>query len=391
MARKRANGEGSLSKRNDGLWTARYTPLGSTKRRTVYAKTQREALRKLDELKAADQSGTLAASTRDTFGTWVEHWLNHVHRHKVRESTLGKDRHCIEKHVVPRLGSYPLAKLRGEHIEAFVSAMESDGVGSRTIARAFGFVRQALKRAVKTRRIQWNPIDGVEAPHDRPPEAKAFDLAEVQQLLQAASGHEYEALIVLAMHTGMRWGELGGLLWSDVDLDKSVIYVRRAQAEVYNPKLPLGQRTRITLDAPKTKSSQRTVRIGADCRAKLKAHRASLPAIPHKTLRVFLSPDGQPLRLGNFTKRQWKPLLKAAKLPESFKWKDGTRHTLATTALTQGISPRVVQERLGHSDVALTLRTYSHVMPEVHEQAADELEAAMNYANPTPTPAVEGE
>ena len=156
-----------MSQRKDGRWEARYTPLAGGKRRTVYARTQREVREKLEALKAGDQSGTLVVTGRETFGEWMEHWLVNVHRRKVRESTLGKDRHCIEKHVVPRLGSYPLAKLRPDHIEMFISNMEQDGVGQRTIVRAFGFVRQALKKAVKARKIAWNSLDGVEPPQDR--------------------------------------------------------------------------------------------------------------------------------------------------------------------------------------------------------------------------------
>ncbi|MCH8175788.1 MAG: site-specific integrase [Proteobacteria bacterium] len=391
MGRKRGNGEGSISRRKDGLWTARYTPLGGGKRRAVYARTQREVLEKLDDLKASDASGTLALSGRETFGEWMEHWLDNVHRRKVRESTLAEDSGCIKKHVIPRLGRYPLAKLQPEHIEMFIAEMEGDSVGSRTIVRAFGFVRQALKHAVKARKIAWNPLEAVEAPRDRRREALAFGLDDVRKLLAAADGHPYEALIGLAVHTGMRWGELAGLSWGDIDLETGVVTVRRSQVEFYDPSFPIGQRTRLKLNIPKTAGSRRAIRIGPDCIATLRRHRASLSAIPHKTRRVFLSPDELPLRLGNFMRRQWKPLLKRAQLPESFRFKNATRHTMATTALTQGISARVVQERLGHSDIATTLGIYSHVMPEVHEQAADQLEAAMNYANRTPTRATEGE
>ena len=390
MARKRANGEGGVSKRKDGRWEARYIPLAGGKRRTVYARTQREVLEKLDELRSSDQSGTLVVTGRETFGEWMKHWIDNVHRRKVRESTLGKDRHCIVKHVVPRLGSYPLAKLRPEHIEEFISNMEQDGVGQRTIVRAFGFVRQALKKALKARKIAWNPLDGVEAPRDRKTEATAFGLEDVRKLMAKAKGHPYEALIVVALHTGMRWGEIAGLSWGDIDLEQNVIFVRKAQAEVYDPTAPKGKKTRLVLDAPKTHQSTRSIRIGAHCSTALRRHRAMLPALPHPTRRVFVSPDGLPLRLGNFTQRQWKPLLRSAGLPDSFKWKDGTRHTMATTALTQGIAGRVVQERMGHSEIATTLGIYSHVMPEVHEQAAEELDTAMFDDNRDDNQGVQG-
>lgn len=304
MGRKRANGEGSVYRRKAGRWEALYTPLAGGKRRAVYARTQREALKKLSDLKAADRSGRLIVGGRETFGEWMEHWLKHVHARKVRESTFAEDSSCINKHVVHRLGRYPLTKLRPEHIEAFISQMEQDEVGPRTIVRAFGFTRQALKHALKARKINWNPLDAVQAPRDRRKEATAFGLEDVHKLLTAAIGHRYEALIVLAIHTGMRWGELGGLSWGDVDLDKGEVDVRRSQVEFYDASFPMGQRTRLKLDVPKTTGSRRTIRIGAHCTATLRKHRASLPAIPHKTRRVFLSPDELPLRLGNFMLRQ---------------------------------------------------------------------------------------
>ena len=381
MARKRANGEGSVYRRKDGRWQARYTPAAGGKRQSVYARTQREVLEKLEDLKAADRSGTLVSAGRESFKQWMEHWIANVHRRKVRACTLGKDRCCIEKHVIPRLGGHPLAKLRPEHIEAFISQMELDGVGQRTIVKAFGFVRQALKQAVKARKIRWNPLDAVEAPRDPRTEASALDLDDIQKLLRAAEGHPYEALIIVGLHTGMRWGELAGLHWGDIDFDKGLISVRRAQAEVYDRNEPIGKRTKITVDAPKTKSSKRTISIGARCVEALKRHRANLDAIPHRDRAIFTSPEGLPLRNGNFRKRQWHPLLRQAKLPESIKWHEATRHTVATLGAAQGVSPRVMQERLGHARLETTLAIYTHTTSELHERAADQLDAAMFDAN----------
>ncbi len=381
MGRKRANGEGGVSQRKDGRWQARYTPLAGGKRQYAYGRTQREVLDKLEDLKADDRSGKLVRAGRESFKEWMDHWIANVHRRKVRASTLGKDRCCIEKHVIPRLGGHPLAKLRPEHIEAFISQMELDGVGQRTIVKAFGFVRQALKQAVKARKIAWNPLDAVEAPRDPRTEATALDLDDIQKLLRAAEGHHYEALIIVGLHTGMRWGELAGLHWGDIDLDKGLISVRRAQAEVYDVSQPKGQRTRLVVDNPKTKSSERTISIGAKCVDGLRRHRTNLEAIPHRDRPVFTSPDGLPLRNGNFRKRQWKPLLRRAKLSESIKWHEATRHTCATLGAAQGVSPRVMQERLGHARLETTLAVYTHTTAELHERAADRLDAAMFDTN----------
>ena len=218
-----------------------------------------------------------------------------------------------------------------------------------------------------------NPMTAVESPKTVKPDTEYLIDDHVRKVIAAASGNQYETLYWLALHAGMRWGELAGLLWKDVDLDKGVIHVRRAQQEIYDPTAPKGKRHRIELGPPKSKAGRRSIRLGESMAAMMRLHCGNTTPLP--AVRVFTTMNGQPLRKSNFGRREWKPLLKAAGVPD-YQFKS-LRHTMATMALTHGVHGKTVQERLGHSSIVLTLDTYSSVIPEVAQEAAAVLESAL--------------
>jgi integrase len=209
------------------------------------------------------------------------------------------------------------------------------------------------------------------------PEIATLTIPQVRKLLETAVGDPYEALYVLAVHTGMRWGEIAGLQWQDVNLQMGVIHVCRAQREVYLPDAAEGSKYRAELAEPKTKAGRRAIRIGNTTIEALKAHRAKLGASPLPTLRVFTTPTGDPLRRSNFGRKHWHPLLDDAGIDRM--GIHSLRHTMATTGLTNGLHAKIIQERLGHARISQTLDTYSHVIPELHEQAATILEDALAF------------
>jgi integrase len=197
---------------------------------------------------------------------------------------------------------------------------------------------------------------------------------QVKMLLEAASGDRLEALYVLAVHTGLRQGELLGLKWDDIDLAARTLQVRRALITARG-----GPR----LAAPKTKGSRRRVSLTGAAVEALKAHlERQLAQIDRagslwqeKGL-VFASETGAPLDRRDLTSRRFKPLLERARLPH-FRFHD-LRHTCATLLLTQNVNPKVVSEMLGHSSIAITLDTYSHVLPNMQDSAARALEKALS-------------
>ncbi|MDG2334432.1 MAG: site-specific integrase [Myxococcota bacterium] len=192
---------------------------------------------------------------------------------------------------------------------------------------------------------------------------KFLDEDEAKTFLKAAEGDPLEALYVLAITTGMRLGEITGLLWQDVDLKEKRISVCRSLAIINN---------RPALQETKTASSRRSVELGNRCVTALLQHRARLNVIPHGASPVFSDSLGGLLRPQNLRRRSFYPLLKRAKL-DRIRFHD-LRHTCATLLLQGKTAPKVVTELLGHSSVAFTLDIYAHVIPGMQREAVDELD-----------------
>ena len=191
-------------------------------------------------------------------------------------------------------------------------------------------------------------------------------------MLKAAVGNRLEALYVLAVHTGMRRGELLGLTWSDVDLKNASVSVRRTLTRTDNGK-------RVVLGEPKTKKSRRTIRLTPQAVETLRSHlERQLQDMEILGDRyqdqglVFTTNTGTPINPSNLRQRNFAPLLKQAGLPH-IRFHD-LRHTCATLLLSRGVHPKFVQELLGHATIAITLDTYSHVMPSMGDATAKAME-----------------
>ena len=187
-------------------------------------------------------------------------------------------------------------------------------------------------------------------------------------MFTAAKGDRLEALIVLAISTGLRQGELLGLQWGDIDLQSGTLAVRRQLLQESKGKPVLGQL--------KTVKSRRLVVLPQIAITALRNHKAKLKVAHLPTALVFTGTQGAALRKNNLLRRWYHPLIKKAGLPR-MRFHD-LRHTHATLLLSQGIHPKVVQERLGHSSVMMTLDTYSHVTSSLQAEAAVQLDAALS-------------
>ncbi len=367
MARRGA-GEGSIFKRADGLWVGKVqlgvNENGKRLRRTVYGSTQAEVREKVDDLRRSPvpwaQPGTLR------LGEYLDRWLGDVAGPRVRAGTLDYYKRVIGP-ARASLGGLSLRSLSPMHVEALLGRMGEAGASARGRQMTYTVLRTALRDAVRMRLLGVNPLDAVSRPRAPRPEIQALDSAQVRALLAAASGDPLEALYAMAVGTGLRLGELLGLRWGDLDLEAGAVQVRRALVESK-------QGTR-TFAEPKTSRARRQVDLPAFAIVALRRHREALGAIPHPGLLVFTSPEGESIRRSNLHRRSFKPLLARAKLPAvTF---HALRHSAATMALAAGVNPKVVQERLGHSSVTLTLDTYSHAVPTLGKDAAARLDALL--------------
>jgi integrase len=195
---------------------------------------------------------------------------------------------------------------------------------------------------------------------------------QTRAFLRAVSGDRFEALYVLAVHAGLRAGELLGLKWEDVDLEGGTLQVRRTLSET---------RTGHVFEAPKN-GKGRNIKLTVGAVDALKQHKATRnaerlkagPTWEDKGL-IFPSQRGTTMNARNLTARSFKPILKRTGLPD-IRLHD-LRHACVTLLLSRGVHPKFVQELLGHATIAITLDTYSHVLPAMGDQTAAAMEAAL--------------
>ncbi len=375
MARHRTKGEGEVRQRPDGRWEARLRftgPDGRQIRRSAYGKSRAEAVRRLRDLQQTVEQGTAFADGRVTVETYLARWLDEVVRPARQFATWQGYEVNVRLHLVPEIGKIELSKLRPDDVQRTINRLHTKGLAPRTVQYAHATLRAALTVALRWGLVARNVATLVEPVSAPRRSVVPFDEDEARQVLAAAAGHRLGAFFTVAMALGLRPSEALALTWSDVDLDEGVLHVRRALE-----RRPGG----FAFKEPKSRTSRRTVPLPGICVEALMAHRLrqaeeSVIAGEHRSDLdlVFSTPTGEPLNRTEMS-RQFTGLLAAAGVPHRRLY--DCRHTAATLLLAQGVPPRVVMETLGHSSYALTMDTYTHVLPSVMRQAADAMDRAL--------------
>lgn len=365
MARRRGNGEGSIYKRTDGRWVGQYlvyTAKGP-KYRYIYGKTRQAVAEKLAKAISERDGGLVFDSGKLTVAEYMDRWLRESARNRLRPKTYEDYVGLTRRHIAPALGHVKLKKLTPLHVQQFYGVKLESGLSKRTVEYLHAVLHSALKQAVRWELVPRNVTEAVDPPRPERKERPTFDLDQARLFLQAARDDGWEALYVLVVQTGMRRGELFGLRWDDVDLDSGWLQVRQALAHDGKsfslPKTAKGRR-RIRL-TPETVEALTKHRIGQN-RARLRQG----SSWQDQGL-VFCSSVGTPMNPDNFIKRQYKPLLRRAGLPY-IRFHD-LRHTFASLMMPNVKNPQIVQEMLGHSRISTTLDIYSHLSPDMQEDA----------------------
>ena len=221
--KRRGRGEGSIFRRGDGRWCATivagYNDSGKRIRRTVYGKDKREVQARLVEMQGQRQSGTLQGTRRQTVAEYLNHWLA-VMAEKARPNTHAGYADDVARRINPHIGGVQLTALSAAHVETMLIRLKDSATSTRSIRRAFETLRTALNRAIKTRAIVRNPCGDVECVKPPRTEVDPYTLEESRRLLLASKATRYHALFVLAIDAGLRQGELFGLKWEDIDLER---------------------------------------------------------------------------------------------------------------------------------------------------------------------------
>ena len=384
---RRSNGEGSITRRKDGLWRAQIRlgirPDGRPDRRDIYGKTRKEVADKLAELRRRRDDGTLAepAAEQQTVGEFLTTWLA-ASKSTVRLRTWERYGELVRLHLVPALGRTRLGALRPDQLQRLYAAKLDTGLSPRTVRYLHATLHRALNQAAKWGLLARNPATVVDPPALPQPELRALSPAEVARLLETAreAGDPLAPLWAVAFYSGCREGELLGLSWGDVDLERGRLTIRRTLIRATGGVPLFGQ--------PKTRRSRRTITIPSSAVAILCAlrgrqddQRAQVGEAYHTHGLVFCSRTGTPLLPRNVIRR-FKAALARAGLPTTVRFHD-LRHAHATTLLAAGVHPKVASERLGHSSVMLTLDTYSHAVEGLDEDAAEKLQQELERARRT--------
>ncbi len=299
-------------------------------------------------------------------------FLHDVVRGTVRDSTYSRDEYLVANHVRPTLGRVKLKNLSAMHLQRLYREKQDGGLSASTVQKVHHVVHKALVQAVRWALVVRNPADGVKAPTPTPKEMRPLSTDEARRLLEAARGDRLEALYVVTLHTGMRRGELLGLTWEDVDLDGQPVRIRRTLTR---------KGTGYAFGEPKTKKGRRSVRLTQSAVAALRSHRKrqleeKLRVGSYEDLGlVFAGEGGGIINPSNLRQRSFVPLLKRAGVPE-ITFHD-LRHTCASLLFQKNVHPKFVQELLGHASVAITLDTYSHMLPGMGGEAADAIAEAL--------------
>jgi integrase len=335
----------------------------------VTRRTRTEVASDIRRLLEAHRQGQIITTSGMTVTEWFAIYLEQVAKPKIRPRTYDRYRSDIDRHILPAIGRYRLDKLRPAHLVSLYNVKAAEGLSGASVRHLHAVIRRALNVAIKWQLIAVNPASLVDSPRAAQHEITPLTADEAQRLIKAAKGDRMEARWLVGLALGMRQGEALGLWWDDLDLDAGLLRVRRAL-----------QRRRgggLVFADPKTQRSKRTIPLPAQLADALREHQArqeqertAAGSLWRGSPCVFTTPIGTPVDPRNDF-REFKKLLDRGGLP-SVRLHD-LRHTAASLLLAQNVPARVVMEILGHSQIGLTMNTYSHVAPEVSREAADRM------------------
>ncbi len=365
-------GEGSVFQRKDGRWIAQVT-LEDGRQKQLYARSEKEAWGKLHEAMREVEQGTILPDRDQRLSQYLDHWLEQIERPTLKVGSYKRYRSILDNHLIPALGHLQMRKLRVEHLDRFYAKKQADGLAPKTIHLMHNVLHQALETAVKRHYISRNVCDDAVLPRIPRREIHPLSKEQAGRLLQVAKGHRLETLIALAITTGMRRGELLALTWDDIDLAEGRVQIRRTVNRY-------GADVGYVVSEPKTTKGRRSIVLPSFVRDLLQQHllrqkeiKAQAGEMWQENGLVFASNIGtffHPNRL----LEEFNQLLAEAGLPH-LRFHD-LRHSAATILLSMGVHPKIVQEILGHSDISMTLDTYSHVLPTLQHEAMAKIDQA---------------
>ena len=373
MAKKRANGEGSIRRKPNGRWEGRYTlgidpATGRAIQKSVSAKTRAECKEKLDRA-IRDNRGIPMDHNEDyTVAEWCRLWFETYSKPVIRPNTAKNYRNIIENHIVPAIGMVKLKRLTAIQIQQMYNNSKAKGrvqrfdtqtnaaLSGSTVRRIHMVLSSALKQAVKERIIPYNPCDNCRIPRKEHREMTIIPPEKLGVYLREAEKYGVLPMFFLELSSGLRRGELLALLWKDLNVKDRTLSVTKSVCRIDH---------QLVVSQPKTKNSLRLLTLPESTVQILVEEHEKHPDNPY----MFPSPKtGEMLDPASF--RAMHDRILEAIGAEHVRFHD-MRHTFATLALKNGVDVRTLSEMLGHYSAGFTLSTYVHSTPSMRVQAAD--------------------
>lgn len=384
MAKRRANGEGSIRKRSDGRWEGRYTvgynpETGKQKFKNVLGKTQTEVKEKLKA--AIEESKDLDISRADQFtlSEWLRYWLDNYGKVYLRPSSLTNYTGFLDNQISnDKIGSIKLNKLTTNDLQQFYNRMSESGrvqrkesqnkpkgLSAKSVRNIHCFISHAMNRAIDEKLISENPASRCILPKKEQKEIEILPLTDLQKFFEEAKKSGVFELYFTELATGLRRGELLGLKWTDIDFNANSIYIQR-------------QITRIdgeVKESPlKTKNAYRQIIVPTEIGEILKQKKERENGFSEY---VFSSPTGAPISPDSVLKMLHRVLKRAGLEKVRF---HALRHTFATLALQNGVDVKTLSGLLGHYSAGFTLDTYGHITPAMKQDAAEKVGSFLSAA-----------
>ncbi|MEO7021550.1 MAG: site-specific integrase [Ktedonobacteraceae bacterium] len=360
---RRAQGAGSVYLRQDGRYAASASFEG--KRITKYGKTKKEAWDNLQTALDDLKQGRVVIGPKQTVKQYLEHWLENSRRLRVEPTTLANYRVLLRVHLLPAFGHLQLSQLTREQVQSFYVEKLDSGLAPSTIRNIHDLFVSALKDAVADEILVRNVCEYVTVPKQKQRKPHVLNVEQCKRLIAAARGRRLWFLILMAITTGARVGELLALHWEDIDLNNLRVHIHRSVCFIKGKGLVEKE--------PKTKQGARRVIltqvvIGAISEQKEFIEKVHLngDAQWEDLDLVFPNKQGRYIRNARVLK-EFRMILVDAGLPAAMHFHD-LRHSAATLLFAAGVNPKVVSEALGHSSIGITLGLYGDVTPDMQQE-----------------------
>ena len=387
MAKKAAGGTGTIRKKTvtrNGksytFWEARYTAgydpgTGKQIQKSITGKTQKEVAKKLKEATAAIDAGTYTAPSKMTVAQWLDIWQAE-YLGGVKPSTVTSYKAIIKNHLKPNLGAIRLDALAPHQVQSFYNSL--DTVSAKTVKNIHGILHKALQQAVMNGNLRTNPCNACVLPKIVKKEIRPMEESQITDFLQAIRGHRFEALFTVTVFTGMREGEVCGLLWECVDLQKGTVLIDK---QLQKLRQTGGEHRLLPTKNSKSRSitlAPFLVSILKQVRKKQLENRLRYGECWENSGFVFTDELGRHLK-PQVVYRDYKKVVAEIGAP-GLRFHD-LRHTYAVAAIKSGDDIKTVQENLGHATAAFTLDVYGHVTEKMKEESAARMEQFIRSVN----------